>query len=406
MDRLGGVTRRKALLALAAVIVAGGFAVALLGNGGRFTSPEGLSYLPIPAGGAQSLASSNFAAGASGGSGTPPDETYVISQSETASTSTSAGGGPSATPSNVTQGSPGGYIELSTSLAISAPSPQGTASAVSALAYSVGGYVAYQSTYNTSAYVVVRVPASDYQTVLAQVAAMGAFVSLTTNSNDVTVQYTDLNASLVSLQAEQGSLLRLLNESSSINSTLAIESQLQQVNQQINEVESQILQTRTLVVFATIDVTVSQASAPSPLSMVLRVTPDNGTAPLSVSFDAIVKGGTQPYVVNYNFGDGYSDQGQVLVHTYYQPGTYKVLVSVTDENGSVVQKGATVTVVPANVRSGLSAVMGTVGGLFVGVVEGMVEVAVVVLPIAAVGAAIFIPLQRRGRSQKQVRQNQ
>jgi hypothetical protein len=238
-------------------------------------------------------------------------------------------------------------IEFSTNLAITASAPVQTASAVSAIAYSFGGYVAYQSTYSTSAYVVIRVPAADYQKALAQVTALGAFVSESSNSNDVSVQYTDMNATLASLRTEQGALLKLLNQTTSINSTLAVESQLQAVDQQINYAESQILQTRTLIDYATIDVTVTQTPETSPLALTLNAIPKNGTAPLSVTFNAIVKGGAQPYVVNYNFGDGTATQGQIVIHTYYQAGDYTVVVSATDQNGTVVQQHTSVVVLAA-----------------------------------------------------------
>jgi fucose permease len=54
----------------------------------------------------------------------------------------------------------------------------------------------------------------------------------------------------------------------------------------------------------------------------------------------------------------------------------------------------------------VSAFFGHVGYLFLNVVEGIVEVAAVVLPIAAVGAAIMFPVQRRIRNQKDVKQSQ
>ena len=199
--------------------------------------------------------------------------------------------------------------------------------------------------------------------------------------------------------------MRLLNESASINSTLAIENQLQGVNQQINDIESQILQTRTLVSYSTINVTISQSAQQTPLSMSLSATPKNGTSPLSVTFNAVVKGGAQPYVINYNFGDGTSTQGQIVIHTYYQSGDYKVTVTATDQNGTVAEAGTTIHVQAPSAQSGLGAFLGTVSGLFVNVVEGIIEVAVVVLPLVAVGAIVVIPLRRYSRTQK-VKQSQ
>ena len=422
MNRLGGITKRRALLGIAALIVAGGFALALLPNAGVTPWASMASEANFgPSGGLNSLGSlqsSIYQVGLPADTGNVgPGYTDVVGQVTTmtttlASTSTSyppGGLGPAQSGFNVTQGSPsgaGGLIEFSSDLTIRTSSPEQTASGVVALAYSVGGYVAYQTTYSNSAYVVIRVPSSQYQQVLSQVLAMGAFVSETSNSNDVKVQYTDMNATLASLRTEQTALLRLLNQSTTVNSTLAIENQLQQVNQQVNEVESEILQTRTLVEYATIDVTITESAQPMPLAVTVSATPKNGTVPLAVTFNAQVKGGAQPYVINYNFGDGYASEGQIVIHTYFQAGDYKVVVSATDQNGTVVQATTTVKVVAAPAQSGLVTFFGNVTNLLVNVLEGIVEVAVVVLPLAAVGAAVIIPIQRHGKGQKEIKQSQ
>ncbi len=165
-----------------------------------------------------------------------------------------------------------------------------------------------------------------------------------------------------------------------------------------------ILQTKTLIDFATIDVTVSKTAQEVPLSMALTATPTNGTAPLSVTFNAIVKGGAQPYVVNYNFGDGTADQGQILIHTYYTSGDYKVTVTATDQNGTVARASATIRIVAAPNHYGAANFPTMIANLFVNVVEGIAEVAVVVLPLAAVGAVVVIPLRRRSRVQKNIKQ--
>ena len=143
---------------------------------------------------------------------------------------------------------------------------------------------------------------------------------MSSSSNDVTVQYTDLNATLQSLQAEQASLLAILSQSTNINSTLNVESRIQGVDQQINSVESEILETRTLVSYATISALIEQKAPVQPLALKLTATPRSGDSPLSVTFNAVVKGGEQPYIVNYNFGDGSSYQGDALIHTFTSPG--------------------------------------------------------------------------------------
>ena len=424
VDKLGGLSVKKTLIGMAVVIVAGGIVLGLLTGAGAPPSRYDQSLVPA---GAQNPLGMTGALSSMVVSSSPSnyDNSQVIGNQGTTTMTTAttttytgpaSGGGSSdstqgitgttSSAGNVTQGAPsgnGGLIEFNSQVTLQSASPQQAASQAVALAYSVGGYVAYQSTYSSSADVVIRVPSAGYQQALAKVEALGTVESLTSNSNDVRVQYTDLNATLESLQAEGSALLRLLNESASINSTLAIETQLQGVNQQINSVESQILQTRTLIDYATIQVSISESPQAAPLAMTLAAAPKSGESPLSVTFNAVVKGGAQPYVVNYNFGDGTTSQGQIVIHTYYQPGDYNVTVTATDQNGTSVAHSVMVHVSPVPGRSQFYGFLGTVSGLLVSVVEGIAEVAVVVLPIAAVAAAIVIPIQRRARSQKSAR---
>ncbi len=190
---------------------------------------------------------------------------------------------------------------------------------------------------------------------------------------------------------------KLLNQSTDINSTLRIESILQQVNAQVNEVQSEILQTQRLINYGTISVTLEKlAVTPSmPLTLKLAATPKSGESPLSVTFNAIVRGGITPYIVNYNFGDGTSSEGQALIHTFGQPGEYNVTVTATDSTGNVSQTWTMVRVASPPVASSVVSFPAYVEGLFLQVVEGIVEVAVVVLPIVGVAAVVLLPLRRR-----------
>jgi Domain of unknown function (DUF4349)/PKD domain len=411
---IGRITAKRAAVFLGAVILAGGVVLGvlsspMLGLYGAFGASSSANIgLPNNAVVGYNGTSADSGSGSVfGGLGTvPTNPTEIFGTTTETSTATTTFGGVSPS-GNGTQGAPsggGGLLEFSSQLSLTSAAPEQTAASVVALAYSVGGYVAYQSTFQSSANVVIRVPAADYQQVLGQVSSMGKIVSITSNSNDVSVQYTDLNASLASLTTEQGALLRLLNASTSINSTLAIESQLQGVDAQVNEVESQILQTRTLISYSTIDVTINESPQSSPLSMTLSASPRSGVEPLSVTFDAVAKGGSAPYVVNYNFGDGYTSQGQIVIHTYFSPGEYNVTVTVTDQNGTVVAASTMIDVKPIPGQSGLNSFLGTVSGLFLDVVAGIVEVASVVIPLAAVGFVLVLPFRRRGRGQKEVRQ--
>lgn len=421
MDRLGDATARRALVLLGAFIVVGGFALALLSNisTGTFSPTQNQGNFGNVAGGPYSpdvaLSSLNGNVGQAPQSWSQvvtTQTTYMMSTTTQGSNGNPVGGlvhYTNVSSTGSTQGSPtsgGGLLEFSSQVNLQSAQPQQTASDVVALAYTVGGYVAYQSTYPDSANVVIRVPAAQYQSTLSKVEALGKVTYLASNSNDVRVQYTDLNATLASLRTEQGALLKLLNQSTNINSTLAIESQLQGVDAQINDVESQILQTATLINYSTINVNIGEAPVQVKLTSTLSATPTKGTAPLSVTFNTVAKGGVQPYYFNYNFGDGYASQGQIVIHTFGQGGDYNVSVSVTDSNGTVAQSFVVVHANASPQQIGTTNFFGTIANLFVSVVEGIVEVAVVVLPLAAVGAVIVIPMRRRGRAQKELKQSQ
>ncbi len=337
--------------------------------------------------------------------GTEPGITQTESSTATiaASTTTTEDNGQqssSVSSPNSTSGS-GHSIEFFGNIAIDVSNPSASIQQVSAVAAGLGGYVSatsYDSAENGSASITVMVPAQNFQTAIVQLQALGTVVNLQSSSDDVTVQYQDLNATLGSLLTEQESLLKLLNQSATINSTIQIESILQQTDAQINSVESQILQTAQLVNYATIAVTLETAAkptVPAPLTMKLSATPRTGLSPLSVTFDAIVTGGVGPYVVNYNFGDGTSAEGQQLIHQFNQAGTFNVTVSATDQTGNVTLASVIIKVTAPPATSGLSGFAGSVWALFSGVIEGIIEVAVVVIPLGLVALGAYAMVWRR-----------
>jgi len=337
---------------------------------------------------------------------TAAPSTQVITPSgqtttETTVTASSTSSGQSGSQGNKTGGTSNGFLEFFSNVTLVVAKPASTLKSVTALAYSLGGYVAYSYEQNSSALAVLRVPSNNYQTALNDVESLGNVSYSSSSSNDVSVQYTDLNATLQSLITEQSSLIRLLNQSTSVNVTLQIESQIQGVDAQINSIESQILQTKTLIDYSTITVTMNVAQKPppppKPLALKVTATPTSGPSPLSVTFNAIVTGGVAPYLVNYNFGDGTSAQAQTLVHQFVGGQTYNVTVSVTDQSGNVSTQYLTIKVTTPPAQVGLSGFTNTVVTLFVSVIEGIVEVAVVVIPLLAVAALVIFPLRYRSR---------
>jgi hypothetical protein len=434
-------TKALAAVVLLMIIVSGGILVGLT----RAQNPEASSAAPstqdIGAGAAQASLNTFYGFGPANGASSagPSYPVYsastttlaageVVTTTETATTTT-ANSGPtpgstivvqgnsqeqassqgSAAPFSPSSASANGSrdIEFFTNVTLQAASASTAFTKATSVAYSVGGYVADSTESNTTALVVMRVPASNYEDALTDVEGLGTLVTLSSSSNDVTVQYTDLNATLQSLQAEQASLLAILGQSTNINSTLNVESRIQSVDQQINSVESEILQTKTLVSYATISAFIEEKALTQSLALKLTATPRSGNSPLSVTFNAVVMGGAQPYIVNYNFGDGSSYEGQALIHTFVQPGRYNVTVTVTDASANVSEAWTVVNVSAPPAGSALGGFPNFVSGLFLQVVEGILEVAVVVVPIAAALLIVFLPLRHRlGLSPRPPRQDE
>lgn len=416
MRLIDRVSAKAAVVGLIALIVLGGLVIALwappsptsspaastpyfVGNG---TSALGSAVQNAPAGGfafagATTTTVTTTAVSTSSMTTLAPPRTQIVGASPQTGLSSS-------TATTFNQPGNGSLIEFFSNLTMVSPTPAALASRVVELAYSVGGYVAYQSTLNTSAYVIVRVPAADYQQVLSQIQGMGNVTSLTSNSNDVTVKYTDLNATLASLVAERNDLLKLITQSTKVNDTLAIEAQLQSVNAEINSVQSEILQTQRLITYSTITLSISRSAEVKPLSMTLSATPKSGVSPVGVTFNAIVTGGHAPYIINYNFGDGSSLEGQAVIHQFYSSGNYNVTVTATDSKGNVAAAWTLIHVSAPPSRVGFGNFGVTLETLMIQVVEGMAEIAVVVLPIALIATVVIYPFRRRSKAPKETRQ--
>jgi PKD repeat protein len=70
-----------------------------------------------------------------------------------------------------------------------------------------------------------------------------------------------------------------------------------------------------------------------------------GTAPLTVSFNAAALGGAGNYTFAWTFGDGQTGVGQSLSHDYTAPGTYQVQVTAADSAGHFAFGSTVITVV-------------------------------------------------------------
>lgn len=85
---------------------------------------------------------------------------------------------------------------------------------------------------------------------------------------------------------------------------------------------------------------------PLPLTADLTANVTSGTAPLAVRFQTTVGGGVAPFSYAWTLGDGATDLGAIVNHTYASAGNYTVNVTVSDAASHTVTQSVKVRVTP------------------------------------------------------------
>jgi PKD domain len=82
-----------------------------------------------------------------------------------------------------------------------------------------------------------------------------------------------------------------------------------------------------------------------PLTVEVNTNGAEGVAPATFEFEADIAGGTEPYIISWNFGDDSerSDE-QTVSHTFNEAGTYSVVLSITDSQGQTASDSVEITV--------------------------------------------------------------
>lgn len=126
-----------------------------------------------------------------------------------------------------------------------------------------GGFVVYSNIYKSgiipAGEVTIRIPADIFDTGVGEIKLMGEIKSESVNGQDVTEEYTDLDARLQNLQASEKQFLQIMNRATKIEDVLAVQRELTSVRGQIESIQgrmkylSQSVDLSTLTVYLSTD---------------------------------------------------------------------------------------------------------------------------------------------------------
>jgi hypothetical protein len=133
-----------------------------------------------------------------------------------------------------------------------------------------GGYVQKSSTYDAGSARVYeatyRIPADKYQAFLDSIQDAGNTVSYFEETEDITNTYTDIEARLNSLKAQEERVTELYKQADSIEDLMNIEERLSDLRYEIEYYEAQIRNYDLLVAYSTLTISVRETKVYTPTS--------------------------------------------------------------------------------------------------------------------------------------------
>jgi hypothetical protein len=150
---------------------------------------------------------------------------------------------------NTATGTAAQKIESTGSVALVVPVGHvaGAISSLTKLAARDGGLVDSTNAYGggsaahfSSGSIVLQVPQSKFAVLVAQVQRIGKATSVTTNSNNVTTQYVNLQARIHALEVSRSQYLVIMTRATTISAILAVQRQVDQLQSQIEQYQGQL----------------------------------------------------------------------------------------------------------------------------------------------------------------------
>ena len=117
---------------------------------------------------------------------------------------------------------------------------------------------------NRHAFYTVRIPAEKLESFLSQTGGFGNVVSSNKSAQNVTSQYTDFEARLVSLQTQETRLLELIAEAADIDALITLESKLADVRYEIESIQRNLRDLDSKIAYSTVDLSIYEVEIYQP----------------------------------------------------------------------------------------------------------------------------------------------
>jgi hypothetical protein len=107
------------------------------------------------------------------------------------------------------------------------------------------------------------VPADKFDDTIDQLSKMGRVQNEHISGQDVSAQYVDLKARLANAQAQRDAMIALLRKAQSVQDIIAVQAQLGQITEQIEQLKGQISYLDHNTTYSSISVSIAEVGAPA-----------------------------------------------------------------------------------------------------------------------------------------------
>lgn len=111
---------------------------------------------------------------------------------------------------------------------------------------------------NRWSYYVIRVPADRYEAFLAAVSSLGTVISSSEHVQDVTMDYTDMEAKLRALTIEEETLLTILASCEKIEDVLTVQARISEIQYEKDSYQSRLNRYDDLIAYCTVELSVDE----------------------------------------------------------------------------------------------------------------------------------------------------